>query len=154
MKTFQGSRHQIQTMANLIWHFTSRNLFCFGGKEAVPAPVVVDAGKSAAVIAVFETDPATWGTRNVMTACGAIRYLSGDRREGHGHGRLSLKTRPRREHVAFRHADRMALIQRYLRGRLRNVWLCKRVLRLQRVFLTRFCSETARVCGRGRKLLG
>jgi len=82
-----------------------------GGKEAVPAPVVVDAGKSAAVVAVFETDPATWGTRNVMTICGGLRYLSGDGREGHGHGRLSLQTRPRREHVASRRADRLALIQ-------------------------------------------
>jgi hypothetical protein len=52
-----------------------------GGKETAPAPVTVEAGKPVAVVAVFETDPASWGTHNVMTICGAIRYFSGDGRD-------------------------------------------------------------------------
>lgn len=51
------------------------------GNAAAPAPVAVEAGKPAAVVAVFDTDPASWSTRNVMTVCGAIRFLSGDGRD-------------------------------------------------------------------------
>jgi hypothetical protein len=52
-----------------------------GGKDSTPGPVTVEAGKPVAVVANFETDPASWGSHNVMTVCGAIRYLSGDGRD-------------------------------------------------------------------------
>jgi hypothetical protein len=52
-----------------------------GGKESGPSPVVVEAGKPVAVLANFETDPTSWATHNVITVCGAIRYLSGDGRD-------------------------------------------------------------------------
>jgi hypothetical protein len=52
-----------------------------GGKDSSPGPVAVEGGKPVAVVANFETDPASWGNHNVITICGAIRYLSGDGRD-------------------------------------------------------------------------
>jgi hypothetical protein len=51
------------------------------GKEIAPGPISVAANKPVGVTAVFETDPAPWATHNVLTVCGAIRYLSSDGRD-------------------------------------------------------------------------
>ena len=51
------------------------------GNSVAPTPVTVEGGKPVAVVANFMTDPASWGSRNVMTICGAVRYLAGDGRD-------------------------------------------------------------------------
>jgi hypothetical protein len=51
------------------------------GKELAPGPVAIDSGKALGVSAAFVTDPFSWDAHNVLTLCGAIRYLSNDGRD-------------------------------------------------------------------------
>jgi hypothetical protein len=48
------------------------------GKDVAHGGISIEAGKAASFAASFDTDPATWDTHNVMTVCGAIKYLRGD----------------------------------------------------------------------------
>ena len=51
------------------------------GKEIAPVPLGIEAGKPLGIAATYSTDPAVWDAHNVLTLCGAIRFLSSDGRD-------------------------------------------------------------------------
>jgi hypothetical protein len=51
------------------------------GREFPSGPMGIEPGKPLGISATFVTDPAQWGAHNVLTLCGAIRYLSSDGRD-------------------------------------------------------------------------
>jgi hypothetical protein len=48
------------------------------GKDIAGVAITIEAGKAASFAASFDTDPAAWGSHNVLILCGAIKYLRSD----------------------------------------------------------------------------